>query len=126
MVHNKKRNRLHQKKMNDMVFVMYNSKLKNKKFRSVELPTFEDIGSDDEWITEGGVDVPPPNEDVNAQIFEPVGNDPIHDMTIEFDGNPIEDKDIEENVNMEEGEGDEYDGSGGGGSGEDDDLDDLC
>ncbi|XP_038713405.1 uncharacterized protein LOC120007275 [Tripterygium wilfordii] len=126
MVHTKKMNRLHQKKMNDLVFVMYNSKLKNKKFRSMELSTFEDIGSDNEWTTEGGVDVPSPNEDVNAQIVEPVGNDGIHDMTIELDSNPIEDEDIEEIVNMEEGEGDEYNGSDGGGSGEDDDLDDLC
>ncbi|XP_031405764.1 uncharacterized protein LOC116214505 [Punica granatum] len=33
MVHTKRRNRLHQKKMNDLVFVMYNLKLKDKKIR---------------------------------------------------------------------------------------------
>ncbi|KAG4950250.1 hypothetical protein JHK82_043602 [Glycine max] len=43
MVHTKRRNRLQQKKMNDLVYVMYNLKLK-----------IDEIESDDEWITEEG------------------------------------------------------------------------
>ncbi|KAF7801631.1 zf-BED domain-containing protein/DUF659 domain-containing protein/Dimer_Tnp_hAT domain-containing protein [Senna tora] len=50
MVHTKRRNRLHQKKMNDLVFVMYNQKLKDKKVR--ELADLDNIPSDDEWIIE--------------------------------------------------------------------------
>ncbi|KAL5178843.1 hypothetical protein HKD37_01G000279 [Glycine soja] len=44
MVHTKRRNRLHKKKMNDLVYVMYNLKLKNR-------------GSYDEWLTEEGDDI---------------------------------------------------------------------
>jgi len=43
--------------MNDLVYVMYNLKLKNKQIRKiVDLP-FDDIESDDEWITEEGDNV---------------------------------------------------------------------
>ncbi|KAJ7971701.1 HAT family dimerization domain containing protein [Quillaja saponaria] len=52
-VHTKKRNRLHQKKMNDLVFVMYNCKLnerQTKKYSSSSLK-LDDLSSDDEWIT---------------------------------------------------------------------------
>ncbi|XLT09156.1 hypothetical protein HN51_054949, partial [Arachis hypogaea] len=35
MVHTKRRNRLHQKKMNDLVYVMYNLKLKGKQIRKI-------------------------------------------------------------------------------------------
>ncbi|XP_042472492.1 uncharacterized protein LOC122055179 [Zingiber officinale] len=54
MVHTKKRNRLHQKKMNDLVFVYYNLKMRGKKSKKVsQTPTtFEEFPSDDEWITE--------------------------------------------------------------------------
>ncbi|KAF7826839.1 zf-BED domain-containing protein/DUF659 domain-containing protein/Dimer_Tnp_hAT domain-containing protein [Senna tora] len=50
MVHTKRRNRLQQKKMNNLVFVMYNQKLKDRKAR--ELADLDNIPSDDEWITE--------------------------------------------------------------------------
>ncbi|XP_006596862.1 uncharacterized protein [Glycine max] len=54
MVHTKRRNRLHKKKMNDLVYVMYNLKLKNIQTRKMVALPFEDIESDDEWITEEG------------------------------------------------------------------------
>ncbi|XP_022633683.1 uncharacterized protein LOC111241134 [Vigna radiata var. radiata] len=43
--------------MNDLVYVMYNSKLKSRQIRkSIALP-FDDIESDDEWIAEETDDV---------------------------------------------------------------------
>jgi len=43
--------------MNDLVYVMYNLKLKNRQIRKiVDLP-FDDIQSHDEWITEEGDNV---------------------------------------------------------------------
>ncbi|KAF7824622.1 zf-BED domain-containing protein/DUF659 domain-containing protein/Dimer_Tnp_hAT domain-containing protein [Senna tora] len=53
MVHSKRRNHLHQKKMNDLMFVMYNQKLKDRK--AWKLVDLDDISSDDEWITEDDV-----------------------------------------------------------------------
>ncbi|XP_061336622.1 uncharacterized protein LOC133283732 [Gastrolobium bilobum] len=54
MVHTKKRNRLKQETMNNVVFVMANSTLGKKKHR--ESPridyNFDEIESDDEWIVE--------------------------------------------------------------------------
>ncbi|KAH9612281.1 hypothetical protein KSS87_003288 [Heliosperma pusillum] len=55
MVHTKKRNRLHQQKMNDLVFLMYNLRLLRKKQKQriiQESIILEDLPSDDEWITE--------------------------------------------------------------------------
>ncbi|XP_059624684.1 uncharacterized protein LOC132267551 [Cornus florida] len=55
MVHSKRRNRLQQKKMNDLVFVMYNIKLKERNLKRqavIEPIIFEDVSSDDDWITE--------------------------------------------------------------------------
>ncbi|GJU91887.1 RNA polymerase beta'' subunit [Tanacetum coccineum] len=62
MVHSKRRNCLHQQKMNDLVYVMYNLKLtgrEQKKMKEtaaaieqLEALEFEDVESDDEWITE--------------------------------------------------------------------------
>ncbi|XP_052736558.1 uncharacterized protein LOC108336843 [Vigna angularis] len=57
MVHTKRRNRLHQKRMNDLVYVMYNSKLKSRQIRKIVALPFDDIESDDEWITEEANDV---------------------------------------------------------------------
>ncbi|PWA44068.1 hypothetical protein CTI12_AA529830 [Artemisia annua] len=64
-VHSKRRNRLQQEKMNDLVYVMYNLKLSGREERKrkeedfgVEQPeTFEDVDSDDEWITEDNEDL---------------------------------------------------------------------
>ncbi|XP_050232002.1 uncharacterized protein LOC126680825 [Mercurialis annua] len=53
MVHTKKRKRLHPQKMNDLVFVMYNLKLKERLSKKDDITcTIEDVSSDDEWITE--------------------------------------------------------------------------
>uniref|UniRef100_A0A803LJF0 DUF659 domain-containing protein n=1 Tax=Chenopodium quinoa TaxID=63459 RepID=A0A803LJF0_CHEQI len=56
-VHTKKRNRLHQQKMNDLVFVMYNLKLKRRHekraSKPIKQPIFlEELPSDDESIAE--------------------------------------------------------------------------
>ncbi|CAN0906381.1 hypothetical protein LINGRAHAP2_LOCUS24214 [Linum grandiflorum] len=48
-VHSKKRNRLLQKKMNDIVYVMYNSKLLRRQAKTIER-IFDEIDSDDEWV----------------------------------------------------------------------------
>lgn len=46
---------MHQKKMNDLVFVMYNLKLKDKVAKrddEHDQGPFEELDSDDEWIIE--------------------------------------------------------------------------
>ncbi|CAN1317767.1 hypothetical protein LINPERPRIM_LOCUS30557 [Linum perenne] len=53
-VHSKKRNRLLQKKMNDIVYVMYNSKLLRRQAKDIER-VFDEIDSDDEWLAGGDV-----------------------------------------------------------------------
>ncbi|XP_058727840.1 uncharacterized protein LOC131599540 [Vicia villosa] len=71
MVHTKRRNRLHQKKMNNLVYVMYNLKLKSRKGKAKGVVlSFEDIHSDDEWITED------PNEE-NVQTEVNVDQDDV-------------------------------------------------
>ncbi|CAN1141738.1 hypothetical protein LINPERPRIM_LOCUS25651 [Linum perenne] len=47
-----KRNRLLQKKMNDIVYVMYNSKLLRRQAKDIER-VFDEIDSDDEWLAGG-------------------------------------------------------------------------
>ncbi|XP_057763547.1 uncharacterized protein LOC130983969 [Arachis stenosperma] len=73
MVYTKRRNRLHQKKMNDLVYVMYNLKLKGKQIRKTPELEFDAVHSDDEWIT----------EDVNENIAESVEHShlPTNDNT---------------------------------------------
>ncbi|KAG5154557.1 hypothetical protein JHK82_012526 [Glycine max] len=70
-VHTKRRNHLHQKKMNDLVYVMYNLKLKSGQIRKLvlELP-FEDMESSDEWITGNGDDI---FYEDNVQVEQPLG-----------------------------------------------------
>ncbi|CAN1146843.1 hypothetical protein LINPERHAP2_LOCUS15511 [Linum perenne] len=63
-VHSKKRNRLLQKKMNDIVYVMYNSKLLRSQAKDIER-IFDEIDSDDEWLA--GEDGEVENEDENAE-----------------------------------------------------------
>ncbi|XLT29119.1 hypothetical protein HN873_060411, partial [Arachis hypogaea] len=72
-VHTKRRNRLHQKKMNDLVYVMYNLKLKGKQIRKTPELEFDVVHFDDEWIT----------EDVNENIAESVEHShlPMNDNT---------------------------------------------
>uniref|UniRef100_A0A0R0E3Z8 DUF659 domain-containing protein n=1 Tax=Glycine max TaxID=3847 RepID=A0A0R0E3Z8_SOYBN len=50
-VHTKRRNRLHQKKMTDSVYMMYNLKPKSRPIRTIVTLPFEDMQSNDEWIT---------------------------------------------------------------------------
>ncbi|KAK1427815.1 hypothetical protein QVD17_16510 [Tagetes erecta] len=55
-VHTKRRNRLNTKRMNDLVFIMYNKKLKQKFLKKADLKEEDDpllvenVMSDDEWI----------------------------------------------------------------------------
>ncbi|XP_057740439.1 uncharacterized protein LOC130957608 [Arachis stenosperma] len=72
-VHTKRRNRLHQKKLNNLVYVMYNLKLKGKQIRKTPELEFDAVHSDDEWIT----------EDVNENIAESVEHShlPMNDNT---------------------------------------------
>ncbi|XP_050292606.1 uncharacterized protein LOC126733355 [Quercus robur] len=100
MVHSKRRNRLHhKKKMNDLVFVMYNLKIKQK--RAKPLSTKEEIGlenlsSDDEWLAADSVD----SEDDSADFDEDNEGDDevsrvaakgksvlVHDVSDEFHEN---------------------------------------
>jgi len=48
---------LHQKKMNDLVYLMYNLKLKSRQIQKIVVLPFDDIESDDEWIIEEANDV---------------------------------------------------------------------
>ncbi|CAN0925680.1 hypothetical protein LINGRAHAP2_LOCUS34897, partial [Linum grandiflorum] len=78
-VHSKKRNRLLQKKMNDIVYVMYNSKLLRRQAKTIER-IFDDIDSDDEWVTaednegamnnEPTIEVPPENDFTREPIVQ--------------------------------------------------------
>jgi len=43
--------------MNDLVYVMYNLKLKSRQIRKIVALPFDDTESDDEWITEEADDV---------------------------------------------------------------------
>ena len=43
--------------MNDLVYVMYNLKLKSRQTRKTVALPFEDMEFDDEWITEEGDDI---------------------------------------------------------------------
>ncbi|KAJ1383181.1 Ribonuclease H-like superfamily [Sesbania bispinosa] len=94
-VHTKRRNRLHQRKMNDLVYVMYNLKLKSKQVKKNLVIPFDELHSDDEWITEegdanlNGENVqPPPLRDENENVddggnVEPVGgstNQPLDNL----------------------------------------------
>ncbi|XP_057446323.1 uncharacterized protein LOC130738365 [Lotus japonicus] len=127
MVHTKKRNKLHQKKMNDLVYVMYNLKLKNKpKKRNVFAScSFEEVASDDEWITEEG-------EDVNVnELNEEVGLEHLNDNDVNVDLDEVEGSisthtnasGIRQDFSSDSDEGD-ADGNDDGGESEDDDGDD--
>ncbi|CAN1160596.1 hypothetical protein LINPERPRIM_LOCUS37667 [Linum perenne] len=50
MVHCKRRNKLMHQKMNDLVYMKYNSRLISNQLKKKER-LFDDISSDDEWIT---------------------------------------------------------------------------
>ena len=106
--------------MNDLVYVMYNLKLKSKQNRkSIALP-FDEIESDNEWITEEGYndeDEQPQAEGHgdNVELVGDVGgssNDPVVDA---FDLDNLiflepndDDKQSEEDLD-DDGDGDESD-----------------
>ncbi|XP_068497678.1 uncharacterized protein [Phaseolus vulgaris] len=110
MVHTKRRNRLAQKKMNGLVYVMYNSKLRNRQIRrSIALP-FEDIQSDNEWITEEGDNVVEveqtllENDGVNVDLGGGTSlNDSIPDAT-DFDNIVFDDDVVDEDDDDEDGD----------------------
>ncbi|XP_058775073.1 uncharacterized protein LOC131649323 [Vicia villosa] len=117
-VHTKKRIRLKQKTMNDVVYVMTNSKLgKKKEARKSSYNFYEDIPSEDEWQE---------NRDGNGHIHEDiilndgedvssvgvVGDDldvppsPINDDPIDEELEANEDEELEENEDENEDEDD--------------------
>ncbi|XP_057452218.1 uncharacterized protein LOC130744040 [Lotus japonicus] len=126
MVHTKKRNKLHQKKMNDLVYVMYNLKLKNKPKKRNDFAScsFEEVASDDEWLTEEG-------ENVNVnELNEEVGLEHLNDNDVNVDldevGGSISHtnaSEIRQDFSSDSDEGD-ADGNDDGGESEDDDGDD--
>ncbi|XP_038680576.1 uncharacterized protein LOC119981502 isoform X1 [Tripterygium wilfordii] len=66
-VHTKKRNRLTTKKMNDLVYILYNKKLKDRHLKLQEVTedplVLDDIASDDEWVAN-----PPNPNDIGEEI----------------------------------------------------------
>ncbi|CAN1222407.1 hypothetical protein LINGRAPRIM_LOCUS566 [Linum grandiflorum] len=79
-IHSKKRNRLLQKKMNDIVYVMYNSKLLRIQAKTIER-IFDEIDSDDEWVAgddEGA-------ENVNTEESPSTDNGPTYEVPPEND-----------------------------------------
>nr|KYP44042.1 hypothetical protein KK1_034465 [Cajanus cajan] len=72
-VHTKKRNRLLQKTMNDVVYVMANSKLNKKRVKEEKIYGIEDLSSDDDWIVEENDQISDLNS-LNEDILE-VGQD---------------------------------------------------
>ncbi|XP_020966471.1 uncharacterized protein LOC110266341 isoform X1 [Arachis ipaensis] len=75
MVHTKRRNRLKAKTMNDVVFVMTNSRLAKKKQtrRSLDYDySLDELDSDEEWIV---ADEDGEEEDLGALISDPDLND---------------------------------------------------
>ncbi|CAN0906378.1 hypothetical protein LINGRAHAP2_LOCUS24214 [Linum grandiflorum] len=89
-VHSKKRNRLLQKKMNDIVYVMYNSKLLRRQAKTIER-IFDEIDSDDEWVAgddEGA-------ENVNTEELPSTDNEPTYEVPPEndFTREPLVDND---------------------------------
>ncbi|KAK2431194.1 hypothetical protein QL285_029453 [Trifolium repens] len=117
MIHTKRRNRLKQKTMNDVVFVMTNSKLaKKKKARKVADFTLDDIDSDNEWIVEDEGSAENEILDFTIESEDLEGgtqNEPevaaatveedeceVHNLDDEFEGNEdcMEDMGFDENV----------------------------
>ncbi|KAK2383131.1 hypothetical protein QL285_070617 [Trifolium repens] len=106
-VHTKKRNRLKQKTMNDVVFVMVNSRLnKKKQARKGNDYDIDDLASDDEWVADNvednsDFDLDAPievGEDVNVGIGAALGDD----LEIPNDEDHIEDEIDENEDHMED------------------------
>lgn len=109
MFHTKRRNRLKQKKMNDVMFVMSNSKLakRNQARKAIEY-TMDDLSSDDEWITEDDGSLSKEELELdNWDWFVPIEND-AHEDQVGEDVNGdndlvIHDDDAELDVSDEDG-----------------------
>ncbi|KAG5022691.1 hypothetical protein JHK82_018603 [Glycine max] len=71
-VHTKRINCLHQKKMNDLIYMMYNLKLKSRQIRKIIALPFKDMKSDDEWITKKGDDIFD-EDNVQVEQKQPLG-----------------------------------------------------
>jgi len=95
---------LKQETMNDVVYVMVNSKLAEKKEggrRSLQEFEFDDISSDDEWImenVEGGED----NENINLNDTPNSNRDDEHLVEGQVQGG-VEDDDVLAIPTLEEG-----------------------
>ncbi|CAN0843696.1 hypothetical protein LINGRAHAP2_LOCUS3996 [Linum grandiflorum] len=79
-VQSKKKNRLLQKKMNDIVYVMYNSKFLQRQAKTIER-IFDEIDSDDEWVA--GDDQGAGN--VNTKESPSMDNEPTYEVPPEND-----------------------------------------
>lgn len=78
------------KKMNDLVYVMYNSKFKDKKFWNVEIEVVE-VNSDDEWITDRSPNLN--EEDDIVEVHGDVEGEDVELGDITFDGDDDDDDD---------------------------------
>nr|XP_007147219.1 hypothetical protein PHAVU_006G105700g [Phaseolus vulgaris]ESW19213.1 hypothetical protein PHAVU_006G105700g [Phaseolus vulgaris] len=88
-VHTKKRNRLHQRTMNDVVFVMTNSRLTKKKdVRKTKEYTIDDLSSDDEWTVEENETLYGLDEDILLEVGE---DDASRRATNDLEVPPIDD-----------------------------------
>jgi len=101
---------LYQKKMNNLVYVMYNLKLKDRQIRKTVDFLFDDIEFDDEWITEEGDNLDVEQTQVegggeNDDLAGPSMNDP----TI-LDGHAPDLDNIVFDENDNESSGEELDG----------------
>nr|GEY85322.1 hypothetical protein [Tanacetum cinerariifolium] len=104
MVHSKRRNCLHQQKMNDLVYVMYNLKLTGKEqkkmkeavaaIEQLEDLDFEDVESDDEWITE--------EESTQSQAHDGGGDNVFLESAIRSQFGGVDDEFEEPNFNLHE------------------------
>ncbi|RZB41223.1 hypothetical protein D0Y65_055408 [Glycine soja] len=97
-VHTKRRNRLQQKKMNDLVYVMYNLKLKKGYNDEDEQPQAEGHGDNVELVGDVGGSSNDPVVDAfdldNLIFLEPNGDDKQSEEDLDDDGDGDESDDI--------------------------------
>ncbi|CAN1163923.1 hypothetical protein LINPERHAP2_LOCUS25277 [Linum perenne] len=104
-VHSKKRNRLLQKKMNDIVYVMYNSKLLRRQAKDIER-IFDEIDSDDEWLAGEDGEVENENENENAEELMGIDDEAtFEDESTHEQSFPDEEQRFEEEFFADEDEG---------------------
>jgi len=101
--------------MNDLVYVTYNSKLKDRQIRKIVDLSFDDIESDDEWITEEGDNLDVEQTQVegggeNDDLAGPSMNDPTILDGHAPDGHAPNLDNIVFNENGNESSGEELDG----------------